>query len=330
MSDTVTPSTISPAAVKPTAPAQAATPAAKPPEAPVKTAAEIELENTRAALERTRQDLRKKTQESIVNRRGYEEKTKTMGARLSLADQHEKFLRELKVNPLKALQPYLGEKAYERIVEAQLGGGTASAEAMQLEIEKVKEGFQDELKKRDEAAAKQAEAAREETQKAALAAARKQIASEAAALVKEAGAEYPIAVDNFGARLPQVLAQRIEAHFFSTRKVDAEGNETQPGVALTPKAALEQLENDLATLVEKGLSAAKYADRWKSKLTPAPTSGGNAPVGKPQSSAVPQQVHRSVNNGLTASTSARPDKRTDAERRAAAIAKFEELASRRA
>lgn len=326
--DVITPSANSPAAAP--KPAAAAPPPAAAP--PVKTSTEIELDNTKQALERTKAELAKKTKEGITNRRATEEKVKTMGARLSLADGFEKFQREVKVNPLKALQPFLGEKAYERIVEAQLGGGAASAEAMALEIDKVKEDFKAELAKRDEADKAKSEAARAEQAKGALAATRRQMVGEADAFIKASGTDYPIAVDNFGARLPQVLAQRIEAHFAATYKEDEAGNVVQAGVVQTPQQALESLENDLAALVEKGLSAAKYADRWRTKLTPAPASGGNAPVVKPSGSAVTQQQsQRSVNNGLTATTNnQRPERRTDVERRAAAERKFEESRSQKA
>lgn len=305
-------------------------PAAAP---PVKSQAEIELDNTKAALARTRAELQKKVAENVTTRRASEEKVKGFGSRLSLADQHEKFLRELKVNPLKALTPYLGEKAYERIVEAQLGGGAASAEAMQLEIEKVQEGFKAELAKRDEAEAKKGEAARAEQQKTMINVARQRLVGEVDAFAKANADEYPLATGTIEAsRLPRLVAQRIEAHFAQTRRVDAAGNETTPGVVLSPKEALEALENDLAAVVEKGIAAPKYAERWRTKLTPAAGSGGNAPVVKPQGSAVPpqQSQQRSVNNGLTATTTSRPERRTDQQRRADAEAAFEKARANRA
>ncbi len=151
--------------------------------------------------------------------------------------------------------------------------------------------------------------------------------------MEASGAEYPIAVARIDAkRLPQVLAERIESHFAATYKQDAEGNVTSPGVRISAKDALEALENDLAAIVEAGLSAPKYAERWKSKLTPAPGSGGNAPVVKPSGSAVTQQQpqQRSVNNGLTATTTSRPERRTDQQRRADAEAAFEKARANRA
>lgn len=269
-----------------------------------------------AKLEAARTDIAKKERQHVVERRKFGEERKTLGEKLSRLEVLEKAQREAKLNPIDFMKATYGDGWYDVIVEAKMSG-VPPANVIASEIAKVREEVTKQFTDRDAANAEANKAAavkREQT-------ARRELAYEAQEFWKANEKEYPI-FRRLGdaAAIANTLAQRIETEYHRTSRRDATTGELlAQGRVITHKEAADLVESEILGLAEEAAAHDKYREKLRSKLqppAPAPTAGG------PKLQRTENQQRRTLSNDLTGSTPGRTPAVTPEDRRARAIAAF--------
>jgi hypothetical protein len=243
-----------------------------------------EMAKLKAAVE----DLVRKEKKHVATVRKFSEeksalaaKEKSLGEKLSRLDQLEKQARLMDLDLAGFLEAKYGKDWYDKATNARLG--TASpVDVVTVATEKLKEEFQAELAKRDEAAKTAAAQAQEQQ----LQAARERLLSNVQAFLKDNAKDYP-AFGRLGdeAAVSRFLASRIEQEYIKSGQ----------GEPLSPKAAADLVEGELLALAEEIAAHSKYQEKLRAKLQPQAAS-------KQQPQRNDTQQRRTLSNELSGRT----------------------------
>lgn len=316
------------------APKGAAQAPSAPPPASAAPETPAELAAARAEAAKWKESFEKKTRENIVTRRKAESERASFGEKLKAADEYAQLQKHANVNPIAVAKKLWGDNWSQRLMEVQANGGAPTADSIAFELEQREAAFDKKLAAHDEALRKaQSEAAAKQTQNEI-----RQIQSDIAAYGKANAADFPLLMDRVGGdekKFAGAIFQTIKNTYDSTSKRDPETGELlEHGRTMSYKEAAESIENELYAIAEKAHTFEKYTPKLREKLQPPKPSGTVSPsvksVAVSSAGAVGQQPQRrTLSNDLTGSTpSDTPKYRTNAERLAAAVAKYDATARR--
>lgn len=267
-------------------------------------------------IDALRADLAKKERLQVLERRKFAEQKKAFETERQSAAELKKTLEQAKLNPQAFLEKLYGPKYYDVITETRLNG-VPPAQLIASEVEKVREEFRAQLEEREKAQAE----AQKGSQEARIAQARRQLVAESGAYLESAAKEHGVllaAVQGEGV-LPAMLAQRIEQEYSRSEKRDPETGEVLvQGRILSTKDAAEQAEAEVLALVDRVVATEAYRARQQK----AQASKEASPVfaGAPK-----LERRNTLSNDLTGTTRSKPAVITDEERRARAVARFNEV-----
>jgi len=209
-----------------------------------------------------------------------------------------------------------GDNWYDTIVSAKMNG-VPPAQLIAAEIQKVRdesraERSQWETQQREAAERAQAEAAQRQLRdfRAAAVADAERRADELPALMLRLGDAKAVG---------EAVGSHIRARWDATAKQAEDG--TYSGTLLTFEEAAKELEEREVELLKK-LTA---HEKLKTRLTPPKNPDSVSSSLKQQSAQSTQQPRRTLSNDLTGSTPGRQPPATTAEKRARAIAAFNQL-----
>ena len=288
-----------------------------------------ELATVKQRAQQLETEMGKKTREQIAERRKWDTEKKTMGGRLKLADEHERLMREKDINPISAAKALWGDGWWDKLQQVQANGGAPTAESVQLGLERMREETRLEFDEREE----KAKAARAEQAQQAEQSVRTGVRADASVAYEQLAEQYPLFVElGDKDRVAQIVANQIQGPDFARYRAALEMGDVDTCATLMRKA-FDKLEGSMLSIADRAAGSEKYQGKLREKLTPPKTQGTVSPVVKStavSSAAAPsQQPRRSLSNDLTGSTPGdAPKHRTDEERRADAIARYHELASK--
>lgn len=297
--------------------------------APVQSQAPDEAAQLKTRLQQIEAESGKKTREQIAERRKWDTEKKTMGGRLKLADEHERLMREKDINPISAAKALWGDGWWDKLQQVQANGGAPTAESVALEIERAEKRGEERLTQREEAAKRQREEAAQQAEQSV----RTGVRADASVAYEQLAEQYPLFVElGDKDRVAQIVANQIQGPDFARYRAALEMGDVDTCATLMRKA-FDKLEGSMLSIADRAAGSEKYQGKLREKLTPPKTQGTVSPVVKStavSSAAAPsQQPRRSLSNDLTGSTPGdAPKHRTDEERRADAIARYHELASK--
>lgn len=301
---------VAPAPVTPMPPPDAKPSAPSPDEILAKAAAERKA----AALEK---------RQAIAEKNRVTEERKTWGEKLKRLGEFEKREQSAKLDPAGFLKSVYGDNWSDVVMEAKVSG-TPPANLVAAEMQRLR----DELEAKETARAEEAKKNQAAQQQQGVEQARRQLRGEASDFLKASGQEYP-ALEAIGdaSAIAGALSHRIELEYNRSEQRDESGQVTRDGRVLTMREAAELIEADILALAERVAGGAKYQEKLRAKLSPAPTKSPAAPLGGP----VVQRTEtnrKTLSNDLTGSTPGRAPPTTEADRRARALAAFEAARSK--
>lgn len=301
-----------PAAAPTSTPNAPAAPAAAPAAAPP---APNEWESKAKALQAERD---RSVRERVVERRKFEGQLRQMQDRMkSLESIEQKFNQQQKLsrlNPVEFINSIYGEKGWDVITEARING-VPPASLIEAEMARVREEFNGELSKRDQAAQQAAQRA----QQAQLEASVREVTGSMEAFVSQKTDAYPALLERYGSpkAVADALFKHARAEWDKTVQYDARGVVSQPGKVLSAKEAADALEAQERAVVEK------ITGRLTPKQTSAPIGGPKLNTSQQQQVAQSQQQQRrTLSNDIVGSTPGRQQAASAAEKRLKAIAAF--------
>lgn len=213
------------------------------------------------------------------------------------------------LNPEPFLKKRLGDDYYDKLMHFRING-VPPAQLLAAEVKNIETKFAKQLEERDA----QAKTAQEQALQAEEKEARADHAAGCTSFFASNVANFPL-LETYGdpERIGRSLSAFIEQEF------------VKDGKLMTPQEACEKLEAAEYARLEKAAGAEKYRpklqEKWKAATVTTSSSGA-------QGTQQPSSTRRTLGNHLTASTSAPPARRTDAEREAAATAVFNSVRSR--
>lgn len=308
------------APVTPT-PAAAPTVPATPGAAPAAAAPQADAVAELAKLEQARRTLALEKRQGIAAAKKLDEQRAQLAADKTEVAQIRKLQAQARLNPRAFLQSIYGDKYKDVVLEADLNG-TPTADVVQLEIQKLKDEFEEKLATRD-TKAKEAELVAVKT---AAQKARADFVTECGDFLKASEVDFPALTARWSTeQIATGLAQYIEAEFNRTAKFGPDGVMVAPGTVLTKKEAAEKLEAIEVDSAAKIAKADKYAAKFR-PAAPATKDPAGPSIGGPKLQRTEQR--RTLSNDLTASTSGRAPPVTPAEKRERAVAAFNQVHSK--
>jgi hypothetical protein len=325
MSESVSPSVLSPAAAAPpAAPAAVAAPV-------VPTPAPAPADTAEAKLKRLEADFDQRKREHVIERRKHEAAQRASSEKLTKLEQLERRDAMARMNPPAFLQQVYGENWYDVVVQSKMNG-VPPAQLIQAEMER----FRTETRAEIQAERQRTEQSQQSAQQQQVEQARAALLSGAKAHLEASAAEYPLLVERYGEEAPKALAEFIEAHFHKTTERDGSGYVLRQGQALLEADAAVMMEGREMAMARKAAGLDKYRGEFETLLrppTPPATVGGKSQpkTAMPQQDAK-SQPRRTLTNSMTgSSTQAAPDspRMSPQERRAKANARYMEALRKR-